>query len=96
MLYSAIKYLSSLKFLELYFIKFLQTKFFKSERESYFLLRIAYSPLILLSINLESKLYFNPKTNETSIFKKEGFVNGCGCILKAKCRVPEAKCIINK
>lgn len=42
------------------------------------------------------KLYFNPKTNETSIFKKEGFVNGCGCILKAKCRVPEAKCIINK
>ena len=42
------------------------------------------------------KLYFNPKTNETSIFKKEGFINGCGCILKAKCRVPEAKCIINK
>lgn len=41
-------------------------------------------------------LYVNPKTNETSLFKKEGYFNGCGCILKAKCRVPEAQCLINK
>ena len=41
-------------------------------------------------------LYLNPKTNETSVFHKEGYTRGCGCILKSKLRVKDAKCIINK
>lgn len=41
-------------------------------------------------------LYLNPITGETSVIKKDGFKKGCGCILKAKCRVPDAKCPINK
>ena len=41
-------------------------------------------------------LYLNPKTDETSSEPKKGFSKGCGCILKAKCRVPDAKCPNNK
>lgn len=42
------------------------------------------------------KLYLNPKTNETSIVKKEGFYKGCGCMLRAKTRLEDAKCPIKK
>ena len=38
----------------------------------------------------------NLETNEISKVYKEGFVNGCGCVMELKSRVPEAKCIINK
>lgn len=40
-------------------------------------------------------LYIN-KDNEVSKVKKKGFIKGCGCALKSKTRVDEAKCIINK
>lgn len=43
-----------------------------------------------------SKLYINPKTNETTSTKKDGFFKGCGCMLKSKTRVKNAKCPINK
>ena len=43
-----------------------------------------------------NKLYLNPKTDEVSYFKKEGFKQGCGCMLRAKTRIVDAKCPINK
>ena len=43
-----------------------------------------------------NRLYLNPKTNETSIVKKEGFSRGCGCMLRAKARLKDAKCPIFK
>lgn len=43
-----------------------------------------------------SKRWLNLETNEISKVYKEGFVNGCGCVMELKSRVPEAKCIINK
>ena len=42
------------------------------------------------------KLYINPQTGETSTTKKISYVNGCGCILRSKTRVPEASCILGK
>lgn len=50
----------------------------------------------LLGEVCNKRLYLNPKTNETSVVKKDGFKNGCGCILQAKTRVKDAKCPINK
>lgn len=41
-------------------------------------------------------LYVNPDTDEVSKTPKPGFLNGCGCILKSKCRVAEAKCPLNR
>jgi len=37
-------------------------------------------------------LYYNSKTDEVSVDKKPGFVNGCGCVLRAKTRVPHMHC----
>ena len=31
-----------------------------------------------------AKLYLNPETNDVSIIPKEGYIKGCGCILKYK------------
>lgn len=39
--------------------------------------------------------YIN-ENNEISDRPQPGYVKGCGCRLKAKTRVPSAKCIINK
>lgn len=43
-----------------------------------------------------SRLYINPSTEETSKRKKPGFINGCGCVLNSKCRVPSAHCPIGR
>ena len=37
-------------------------------------------------------LYLNPITNEISKVEKEGFKEGCSCLLKNKCRVSDAEC----
>jgi hypothetical protein len=42
------------------------------------------------------KMYINPKTKETSIVDRPGYVKGCGCILNSKTRVKEASCPGNK
>lgn len=42
------------------------------------------------------KLYINPITEETSNVQKKGFINGCGCVLSSKCRVPQATCPLNR
>ncbi len=42
------------------------------------------------------KLYLNPITDETSLYPKIGFKNGCGCVLKSKVKVLNVKCPLNK
>lgn len=42
------------------------------------------------------KVYINPKTNEISDIPEIGFINGCGCRMEAKVRVPSARCNLNK
>ena len=41
-------------------------------------------------------LFLNPNTDEISRENKKGFFSGCGCILRAKTRVPEARCPLNR
>lgn len=43
-----------------------------------------------------SRLYLNPKTNETSRHAKIGFKRGCGCVLGSKTRREKEKCPLNK
>jgi len=43
-----------------------------------------------------NRLYFNPDTKDISLSKKEGYINGCGCRMLAKTRIPTAKCVLNK
>lgn len=43
-----------------------------------------------------SGLFLNIKTGEVSRKPLNGYVNGCGCILRAKTRVPSAKCPLKK
>ena len=41
-------------------------------------------------------IYLNPISNEISTKPKEGFINGCGCVLRSKTRVKDAKCPVGK
>lgn len=43
-----------------------------------------------------SKLWYNLETGDISSTKKDGYVNGCGCRLKAKTRLPNAFCPVGK
>ena len=43
-----------------------------------------------------STLYLNPKTNEISNVEKEGFKNGCSCVLRSKLRNVESECPLGK
>lgn len=43
-----------------------------------------------------SKLWYNPITKDVSLNKKDGYVNGCGCRLRAKTTLINSKCPINK
>ena len=50
----------------------------------------------LLGEVCNSKLYLNIETNKTSTYPRKGYVNGCGCLLKAKTRLKSAKCPLEK
>lgn len=41
-------------------------------------------------------LWLNPKTNKISKIKKEGYFNGCGCLIKAKASIPNEECPAGK
>ena len=41
-------------------------------------------------------LWINPNTNELSKKRKQGFVNGCGCVLRSKTRLESARCPIGR
>ena len=43
-----------------------------------------------------NKLWLNPITKDVSLDKKDGYVRGCGCVLSAKTRLPNAVCPANK
>lgn len=42
------------------------------------------------------RLWLNPETNKISKKKIDGYVTGCGCLLRSKTRVESAKCPANK
>lgn len=42
------------------------------------------------------KLWYNPNTNELSTEEKQGFINGCGCLLKLKTTIKDEKCVLDK
>ena len=44
----------------------------------------------------DSSRYINPETEETSELDLYGWVKGCGCVIKAKARLKDNHCIINK
>ena len=50
----------------------------------------------LLGEVCNSKLYFNPETNQTATYPRQGYTNGCNCRIQAKSRLISAKCPLNK
>ena len=38
------------------------------------------------------KLYLSAETGDVSTYKKDGYVNGCGCRLSAKTRLSGSRC----
>lgn len=43
-----------------------------------------------------SNLWMDVKTGDVSSEPKDGYVNGCGCRIQAKSRLPKATCPANK
>lgn len=43
-----------------------------------------------------NKLWINPKTDDVSLIKKPGYVQGCGCRLQAKTTLNNEHCPVNK
>lgn len=43
-----------------------------------------------------ARLYLNPKTNDVSIYAKEGYIKGCGCAILRKYKDPKSKCPAGK
>lgn len=50
----------------------------------------------LLGEICNSKLWYNPNTGDVSIDKKDGYVRGCGCRLRAKTTIYNATCPAKK
>lgn len=44
----------------------------------------------------DSSKYINPETEEISDIELYGWIRGCGCALKAKTRLKDNHCVINK
>ena len=40
--------------------------------------------------------WINLSTGHISLVQLDGYVNGCGCRMSAKARIPEARCPLNK
>ena len=43
-----------------------------------------------------NKLYYDVNTGDISTTPKDGYKNGCGCILKSKTAATDARCPVNK
>lgn len=43
-----------------------------------------------------NKLWLDPITGDVSVSRKDGYVKGCGCVLRSKTRLPHAKCPAEK
>ena len=44
----------------------------------------------------DKKKWFNPNTGALSLVRTDGYINGCGCRMSAKARIPEATCPLKK
>lgn len=44
----------------------------------------------------DKNTYWNPITNAIALTPTDNYVNGCGCRLNAKTRIPEARCPLKK
>lgn len=55
-----------------------------------------YKKSVILGEICNSKLWYNPKTGDISEERKDGYVNGCGCVLAAKTRLANAVCPAKK
>lgn len=44
----------------------------------------------------DSRKCYNSETKEISSYPKDNFICGCGCRLKAKTTLENAKCVLNK
>ena len=44
----------------------------------------------------DSNKYISPDGTKWSWFRKDGYIHGCGCLLKKRCYNPKSHCIINK
>lgn len=55
-----------------------------------------YKDNILLGEICNNKRWYNPNTKDESATKKDGYINGCGCRLKAKTTLANAVCPIRK
>lgn len=56
-------------------------------------------PLYLITVAgpvCNNKLWINVETGDVSNKRKDGYTNGCGCRLKAKTTLHNAKCPIGK
>ena len=43
-----------------------------------------------------SRLWLNRNTGDVSVIMKPGYIKGCGCRLRSKTRLPNAKCPVAK
>ena len=43
-----------------------------------------------------SRLWLNRNTGDVSVIMKPGYIKGCGCRLRSKTRLPNAKCPVDK
>lgn len=43
-----------------------------------------------------NRLWLNRNTGDVSVIMKPGYIKGCGCRLRSKTRLPNAKCPVDK
>lgn len=55
-----------------------------------------YKKSIILGEICNSKLWMNPNNGDVSRERKDGYINGCGCRLRAKTTLPDAVCPVGK
>lgn len=51
---------------------------------------------VVLGEICNSKLWYNKKTGDISMKQKDGYINGCGCRLRAKTTLANAVCPVGK
>lgn len=55
-----------------------------------------YNPTGIFGQECNSKIYWNPDTNQKSDIPKMGFYKGCGCALNSATRAKDHTCPINR
>lgn len=55
-----------------------------------------YKKSVIFGEICNSKLWLNPDNGDISTEKKDGYINGCGCRLRAKTTLPNEFCPVGK